>query len=470
LSDPTTLNQFLKSFCVADSSGKPICDGFLTNPESGEQVVNLWRTGEFVGGTLDVSAENSDQDTIRDLLAAGSPVLVTMALSADGSPAGGHTVVAIGVGDSSQIVIHDPSPAFAQPSLDNYTNGFTASGHTWTGQIQSVMRLLPRSPSATRFLLAAVSQPAALMQSFTLEARSIAGVCGRSVDIGDATDATGNPSATAAGRLSRFVACDGSQQLYQINVGAAAAYRASVTDLAKGGTVTDLSGSVPASYKASRPAQLLVVAPQDLTLIAGGVVNGASFTPGIAPGGLFAILGSGLAGVGVNTSVTINGEGAEVQMATAFQIKGVVPADISPGTYDMQVQSPFGLVTQSVDIVANAPAIFLMNDVTQVAVVNQDGSPNSNLNPAVRGQTVSIYATGLGIVTQQGDVSVVISPVSATIAGVDLTPSFAGLAPGLSGVYRVDLAILSDAPPGLDLPLLLHQNGVDSNVVNVSIQ
>src|SRR5262249_36567572 len=88
LADPVTLNQFLKSFCALDAGGKQVCDGFMTNPDSGEQVVNLWRAGEFVSGSLDVSLAKADQDTVRDLLAAGSPVLLNLALSADGNPVG----------------------------------------------------------------------------------------------------------------------------------------------------------------------------------------------------------------------------------------------------------------------------------------------------------------------------------------------------------------------------------------------
>ena len=78
LADPATLNQFLKAFCTTDSQGRQICDGFLVNPDSGEQVVNLWRLGEFVSGGLDIVAANTDLNSIRDLVAAGSPVLLSL--------------------------------------------------------------------------------------------------------------------------------------------------------------------------------------------------------------------------------------------------------------------------------------------------------------------------------------------------------------------------------------------------------
>jgi uncharacterized protein (TIGR03437 family) len=200
------------------------------------------------------------------------------------------------------------------------------------------------------------------------------------------------------------------------------------------------------------------------------VVNAASFTPGIAPGGIFSIFGSGLAGAGVNSSVAINGAAAQVLVATPFQINAVLPQDLAPGSYTLQVQSPFGLASQAVDVVANAPAIFLLGDQTQGAVVNQDGSINSNLEPVVRGQFVTIYATGLGTVTRQGSLSVVTTAVSAVLSGVELKPSFAGLAPGFVGLYQVNVPIPATTPPGLDLPLLLRQGGVDGNSINVSVQ
>ena len=59
---------------------------------------------------------------------------------------------------------------------------------------------------------------------------------------------------------------------------------------------------------------------------------------------------------------------------------------------------------------------------------------------------------------------------SAVLSGVELKPSFAGLAPGFIGLYQVNVPIPAATPPGLDLPLLLRQSGVDSNTVSLSVQ
>ena len=66
--------------------------------------------------------------------------------------------------------------------------------------------------------------------------------------------------------------------------------------------------------------------------------------------------------------------------------------------------------------------------------------------------------------------STVTATVTAVLAGTELRPSFAGLAPGFIGLYQVNLPIPPTTPPGLDLPLLLRQGGVDGNTVSVSVQ
>lgn len=330
----------------------------------------------------------------------------------------------------------------------------------------AAVRLVPQAPLTTRFLLEAVSQPPALLQNLTLQVSSLMGACGQPIDLADAIDATAALPA-APQRISRFVYCDGSQPLYQIDVGASQSYQAGIMDLTKGGGFTDLSGSTPASYKASRPGSVLVLAPQDLELLSNGVVNGASLTPGIAPGGLATIYGSGLSGAGSASSVTINGEPAQVVMAAPFHINVQVPADLAPNSYSLQVQSPFGSSAEQVVVSANAPAIFLLGPAGYVT--NPDGTLNSDINPALRGQPVVIYCTGLGVVTPQGNSTVVATPVTVVLSGASITPTSAVMT-GLIGVYQVNFSVPAGLPPGLDLNLSLSQNGAISNSVAFSVQ
>jgi uncharacterized protein (TIGR03437 family) len=470
--DPQVLNQYLQKLCTTGADGSQLCDGFLSNPDTTEQVVNLWRMGGLVGGKLDVSIESPDPVAVRDLVATGSPVLLGLALTANGAAAGGHYIVATGVAADGSLLIHDPSADFGRTSLNDYLTGFQAGAFTWQATLSAAVRLLPRAPSASGFLISAISQPLAAMQQLSLDVASANGSCGASIDFQDA--ATIMP-ASSAPLDSRFRYCDGKQPAYQLTLGAAQAWRASLTDLATGGRRADLIGGSVIAYKVTRPAAQLVLGPQDVRVASNGVLNGASFVPGIAPGGLMAIFGTGLAGPGGDSVVQMNGEAAAVISKSPFEIIAQVPPDLTAGSYSLSVQSPYGSTQAPVQVVATAPGILLSSNNINTGlpayglVVNQDGSINSPTNPAQRGQMLTIYCTGLGAVDGATPANAQ-TPVSGILNGIPIDAMFAGLTPGYIGLYQVDLAVPPATPPGIDVPLLLRQPGSDSNTVFVAIQ
>jgi uncharacterized protein (TIGR03437 family) len=468
LADAGALNHFLQAWCATGSTGNRLCDGFLSNAASGEQIVNLWRAAEFTGG-VDVTAENPALATIADLVAQGEPLLLSLALSLNGTPAGGHFVVAIGIAADGSIAIQDPSPLFARANLNEYLNGFTVGGGTWTGGLRGVARFAVRSPSGTRFMVGALSQPASPMQSLAMGVNSAAGACGVPLDLLDAVDSSGNPPA-AGPLISRIDVCDGSQPAYQIVVGGAQPYRAFVTDLAPGGAWMDVSGNAAAAYKATRPLLALAVEPQDTSFTADAVVNAATFTSGIAPGGIMAIFGTGLSAPGSATTVDMDGAVAPVLWASAFQINAQVPPGIAPGVHILRVRSVYGAAQQSVSVSAVAPAIFLVGSASAGAVLNQDFSINGPANPLPRGQVLVVYATGLGAVAKQGQLWVTTAPVTALVNGQELPVEFAGLAPGYVGLYQVNVPIPAAMAPGLGVSLTLKEGGKIGNTVMVALQ
>ena len=81
-----------------------------------------------------------------------------------------------------------------------------------------------------------------------------------------------------------------------------------------------------------------------------------------------------------------------------------------------------------------------------------------------------IFATGLGAVTQSGQLSSTNMPVTVVLNGTELATSFAGLAPGFIGLYQVNVTIPAGTPPGLALPLTLKVGGQQSNSVLVALQ
>jgi uncharacterized protein (TIGR03437 family) len=449
--DPGALNQFLQSFCATGADGAPVCDGFLGGAGGGEQVVNLWRIGGMAGGRLDVSIEAPDVAAVRDLLAQGSPALLALSLTANGAPAGGHYVVAIGVAADGSVLIRDPNPGLGRASLNEYLAGGAASQAALAG----VIRLLPRTPAPGGFLVAAISQPAGALEPLALDVASAAGPCGTFADLPD----TGGPL------VSRFRYCDGAQAVYQLSLGAALSSRAILTDLAPGGRRSELGGSGAAvAYKVTRPDGLIAVAPQDVSLSPEGVVNPATLAAGIAPGGLMTILGSGLAGAGGDSAVEVNGVASRVVLQSPFRIDAEVPPELGPGNYALQVRSPYGSAAQSIDVSAAAPAIY------RGGVENQNGLVNGPLRPVMRGQLLIVYCTGLGVVVPSGNLYRTEAPVSGILNGVELQVSFAGLTPGFIGLYQVNLAAPLSLAPGIDLPLALRQLERDSNTVFVAVQ
>jgi uncharacterized protein (TIGR03437 family) len=462
LADLVPLNAFLNGWCTADAKGNRLCDGFLSSGPAGEPVVNLWRAAQFTGGVDPVVLDPSPA-AVADALAQGSPVLLSLALTANSQPAGGHFVVATGIASDGSVVIQDTNADFGRSALNDYLNAFPLGVYQWKAQWKGAVRLAMQPPGARRFLLGSISQP----QAVALDAGSVDGPCGAGLELGDAVVA----SAPVAGGVSRFLACDGSDALYQLSVGAGQPYQAAVTDLAPGGGgVVDLSGTAPAQYQATRPVLALAVTKLAASFDAAAVVNAATFTPGIAPGGLMAIFGAGLGGGSQPTTVTVDGQAAKVVSASPYQVNAQVPPATAPGTRVIQVQSPFGAARQSVEVKAVAPAIFLLGASAQGAVVNQDGRVNMASNPLGRGQTIVVYCTGLGAVTVRSGLSWTAATVTAVVNGVELATSFAGLAPGYTGLYQVNIPVPVSLPPGLDLPLALKIAGATSNAVNVSIQ
>jgi uncharacterized protein (TIGR03437 family) len=211
-------------------------------------------------------------------------------------------------------------------------------------------------------------------------------------------------------------------------------------------------------------------------LIAGSVVNAASYTTAIAPGGLISIFGAGLAGAAAVpttvpttvqvTAVQINGQAAKVVAATPFQVNAQVPYGISAGTVQLTVTSADGSAQQQVAIGSVAPAIFSIS-AAQAAITNLDNSLNAPSNPAKRGSYLIIYATGFGAVSAAGAAT---TPLSAVIGGLAIPAAYAGVSSGGAGLNQANVLLPATMAPGLALPLYLTQGGVVSNTVMVAIQ
>ena len=156
--------------------------------------------------------------------------------------------------------------------------------------------------------------------------------------------------------------------------------------------------------------------------------------------------------------------------ATPFQINAEVPLTMVPGVHTIRVQSVYGSAQQAVTVSAVAPGIFLIGNPPVGAITNQNFNLVGPSNPLPRGQSLVIFATGLGAVTQSGQLFTTSAPVTVLLNGTELTTSFAGLAPGFIGLYQVNVTVPVGTPPGSSIPLTLKVGGQQSNPVVVALQ
>ena len=220
------------------------------------------------------------------------------------------------------------------------------------------------------------------------------------------------------------------------------------------------------------------------------VVNAASMLPGpVAPGAMVAVFApkigperpepGSLDANGVlrtrlaDTEVLFNGEPAPLFYAQSNQVNAQAPYGIAArGVAQVEVRVAGELRARAAVVVAaSAPAIFTLSGGRGAAVaVNQDGTLNSESNPAARGSAVTLFATGEGL-TDPGAVagrpasppfSRPLLPVILTMGGSEAEVLYAGQAPGFAGLMQVNARVPSGfVPPGL-LPLELTVGGAAS--------
>lgn len=204
-----------------------------------------------------------------------------------------------------------------------------------------------------------------------------------------------------------------------------------------------------------------------------GILNGASLLPGaIAPGEIIALIGSGIGPISARQSGTIrllfDAVSAPILYAGPNQINAVVPYGISGKsstqfqlTVKDQVAMEFPL-----SIVEATPGIFTLDSsgIGPGAILDQDLTVNSPLNPAGKGSVITLLAHGAGQTSPPGTdgqisagiLPMPVLPVSVQIGGFDAKVQYAGAAPGMiAGALQVNCIVPLDAPSGYSVPIVL---------------
>lgn len=217
-----------------------------------------------------------------------------------------------------------------------------------------------------------------------------------------------------------------------------------------------------------------------------GLVDGAGFRARLAAGGLVSLFGTALADAPAQASrlplpdslfeasVLVNGRPAPLLFVSENQINFQLPFDAA-GEISVQLRnagrdgSTFNASVEPV-----APGIF-----AGAVAHSSTFLPVSAASPAARGEVLAVFAAGLGPVQPPVDagrpapsspLSPTTLPVTATVGGAAAPVIFAGLAPGLAGVYQVNLSVPPSAPSGNAVPLTLSVAGATSNEVAVAIR
>lgn len=232
-------------------------------------------------------------------------------------------------------------------------------------------------------------------------------------------------------------------------------------------------------------------------LSSAGVVNAASYAPGLVPGSLATLFAPGLRdAVGVTSvaslplpltlqglSLTINN--VRVPLLSLANVNGQeqlnfqVPFDIAGPTAAVIVTRN-GAASNAVTVpVLNIqPAIYTRDGATQGIVVHAaDYTLVTPDAPLVAGEYAFLYAGGLGPVTNRpaagaaapsGPLAEVLTPVQVLLGDTTSDAQFAGLAPGFVGVYQVNFRV----PAGVSgtPSLSVRQSGVTSPAVNVPVR
>lgn len=243
----------------------------------------------------------------------------------------------------------------------------------------------------------------------------------------------------------------------------------------------DINGEVIDNFTLTAPPLITVES----------IVNAASFTPALAPGALVSIFGLQLAAGEsqatslplplelAGTSVRLAGRRLPLLYVATHQINAQLHFDVQ-GPATLQVITPGGSVEVPVMITEPAPAIFSSSADPNgsPAVVRANGALVSAASPALAGELVSVYLTGLGrpngeiLAGQPAPFSPLLTvrgPVEAQVGVVSVTPSFTGLAPGFVGLYQVNLQIPQELPTGMHA-LRIVVRGVSSNTVSLAVR
>jgi uncharacterized protein (TIGR03437 family) len=242
------------------------------------------------------------------------------------------------------------------------------------------------------------------------------------------------------------------------------------------------------------------------------VINAASWDPSttsVVPGELITLFGSGLSSANPpapvtggspfpntlgTTQVLVNRQAAPIYYVSPTQVSAVIPyeaANSTSYTAEIQVESGGNLSNQVSVYLADAePGIFSQdqNGIGDAIAEHSDGSLVTEDNPAQPGETIVVALTGMGAVTPAvadgavgptnplsysnvfttGELSVLFNDYVNNVTAQPAIVSYAGLYPGLAGLYQMNVTVPTTVGPG-DVYIEVVTDAADVNQVTVCV-
>jgi len=217
------------------------------------------------------------------------------------------------------------------------------------------------------------------------------------------------------------------------------------------------------------------------------IVDAASFAQGkpVAPGSYISIFGSSLSTVS-DSAPTATLPLALDSVQVSFDVTSAnisVPGHLMYVSADqVNVQVPWELQgqtsTQVKVTMSSQNGGYAYGNVYTLFLADYAPAFFGQIAPARRGEAISLYANGLGPVTNQpqsGDPAIAIpltkttSPAAVTIGGTSAAVSFTGLAPGFAALYQINVTVPMSLSPGT-YPIAIKIGNQTSKASTIAIQ
>jgi uncharacterized protein (TIGR03437 family) len=257
-------------------------------------------------------------------------------------------------------------------------------------------------------------------------------------------------------------------------------------------TLTAEQGALRATAQVSGDLRANPNAP---ILASGGITNAASLVPRfpLSPGAVVSIFGARLASrqevatrlpletqLG-DTAVILGGQRLPLLYASENQVNALIPFQTPANRpYQLVVRRGSSNTTPEAVVVADAqPAVFTKSQLGngQGIIVDTQNRLVEPGNPAASGDTVVIYCSGLGAVdaalesaqpAPQAPLARAVNPVRVTIGGRESEVTFAGLVPGMLGLYQVNAVVPSGVERSEAMEVVVSVAGKESPPVTIA--